>query len=206
MKKLLLPLLLFPLPLLAQDYLTLNGEEFKVRVVNETRYTVTFYPFDNPDRPLTTLSRRYIQNLAYEPGSRPERRDNKIVVGTTDGYEQTVRNLVNLLAEQGYGLVNIDEKYGQILTAPRPFRDGSLVLNISVRQEEAVSFTIQGVFSSGTSTVVYGGGVGATFQGDAKVWFNNRTAGAMRRAWNEMEKVARQYPQATLSYQGRPSN
>lgn len=206
MKKFLLPLLLFPLPLLAQDYLNLNGEKFKVRIVKESRESITFYPFDDPDRPLTTLSRRHINKIEYEPGTRPERCDNKIVVTTTDGYEQTIRNLVNLLSEQGYGLVNIDEKYGQILTSPKPFSDGSLALNISVRQEGVVTYTVQGVFSSGVRTVVYGGGVGTTVLGDNRIWFNNRHTGAMRRAWDEMEKVARGYPEAMLTFQGRPSN
>ena len=128
-------------------------------------------------------------------GSRPEKNNNTIILETTDDYSATLRKMVNILSDQGYGIQTIDKELGILTTTEKGFKAGTISLNLQVREGENTKIIIRGVID-GTDMTIWG----ATADGKGNVEFRGMQGSPMMLAWEEMERVAKAYPEANITF------
>lgn len=139
--------------------------------------------------------------IDYNNGPHPNKKDNVIVLETNDNYETAFRNIVSILGEYGFGLHNVNKEYGQITTTEKPVKKvGSVILNLTVREVDGKTrISIRGGMDTNTALTIDV----ITVEGMQELYFGGMKGSPLRNGWNELEKVARSYTNATISYENR---
>lgn len=193
MKTFLVVLLLLPFGVLAQDTITDKaGNSYNVKILNETSDKVTVRLESGQE---VTYPKKTLAAFAYAPGSRPEKRNNTIVLATSDDPATAMRKLVAILSDQGYGVQTVDKDLGILTTTSKGFVHGTLALNINVRSDSTTFIVLRGTVDSPEISFV-GGLTGTAFN----IEYRGMKGSPLMNAWGEMNKVALAYPSATVSY------
>lgn len=177
----------------AQDSITDKaGNTYDVKIIEETSTDLTYkVGTGNP----ITINKKNLKAYAYAPGSRPEKRNNTIIIETTDDPQAAMRKIVSILSDQGYGIQTVDKDLGILTTTNKGFVHGTMTLNLSIRPDSVTRIVIRGTVDSPEFSVI-GGLTGTAFN----LEYRGMKGSPMMNAWEDMEKVAKAYPEAKVTY------
>jgi hypothetical protein len=124
----------------------------------------------------------------------PEKRNNTILVSTADDYPAVMRRMVGILSDLGYGIQTVDKDLGILTTTSKGYPGGTLALNIHVKEGPKTEVVIRGTTDSNLSLI------GEMVGKPINIMYYGMKGSALRLAWDEMDKVAKAYPSASVSY------
>lgn len=113
---------------------------------------------------------------------------NTIIIVDSLSQEQYYTKINDLLFESGYGILNTDKSLGTITTTEKSYKNGSVKLNILIKDSKVL---LRGDFKADMSITM--GGVTATASWLAIEYSGGKNS-AYRNAWDEMDKVAQLIP------------
>ena len=125
----------------------------------------------------------------------PQKKDNTIIIQTSDSYEIALRNMVAILTDRGFGMQTVDKELGVITTTSKGIRGSEVALIVQVRNGETTTVHIRGGLD-GSSMTIYG----VTEDAKYNVEYRGLKGSSLMRGWEEMDKVAREYPGASITY------
>ena len=123
--------------------------------------------------------------------SEPEKRNNTIIVATSDDFPTAIRRMVGILST---GIQTVDKELGILTTTSKGYPGGTLALSILVREGEKTEVLIRGTTDSNLSLI------GDMTGKPINIMFYGMKGSALRLAWDEMDKVAKAYPEAFVRY------
>jgi hypothetical protein len=129
--------------------------------------------------------------LVFAQSGEPEKRNNTIIITTSDDLSTSMRQLVGILSNLGYGIQTVDKELGILTTTSKGYPGGTLALNILVKEGEVV---LRGTTDSNLSLI------GEMVGKPINIMYYGMKGSALRLAWDEMDKVAKAYPSASISY------
>jgi hypothetical protein len=113
---------------------------------------------------------------------------NTVIITDTITQQMYYSKITTLLFENGYGILSTDKEQGTITTTERSFKDGSIKLNILIKDNRVI---MRGDFKASLTVSV--GGVSSTAS-----WLPVMNYGAKKsayqNAWNELLKISDQIP------------
>jgi hypothetical protein len=125
----------------------------------------------------------------------PPKKSNTIIIETTDDYPTTLRKMVGILSEHGYGVQTIDKDLGILTTTFKGAKSGNIGLSLHVREGESTSIIMRGTLDSFDLTLY-----GVTSDTNSSIEYKGMKGSPMMKAWEEMAAVAKAYPGAKLTY------
>lgn len=114
---------------------------------------------------------------------------NIVKIYDTLTVQDAWKTINSVLITNGYGIENSNKETGTILTSNKPFKNGTIKLNILVNDDYTL---ITGNYKSNIS-LDYGGGVSdgpSTYQ----IAYTGQKNSVAMNAWNEMKKLIDQLP------------
>ncbi|MFD3003285.1 hypothetical protein ACFS7Z_23185 [Pontibacter toksunensis] len=141
----------------------------------------------------------YTNSWELNPGGStheaPQKKDNTIIIQTSDSYEEALRNMVAILTDKGFGMQTIDKELGVITTTGKGIRGSEVALIVQVRDGETTTVHIRGGLD-GSSMTIYG----VTEDAKYNVEYRGMKGSPIMRGWEEMYNVAKNYPGASITY------
>jgi hypothetical protein len=113
---------------------------------------------------------------------------NTIIIVDSLSQEQFYNKINDLLFESGYGILNTDKSQGTITTTEKSYKNGSIKLNILIKDSKVL---LRGDFKTDLSIEIYGVTSNPSWSAIENTGGKNS---AYRNAWNEMNKVAESIP------------
>lgn len=114
----------------------------------------------------------------------PVKKANTIIISNDFSLQENIKQVTEMLFESGYGILNSDSNTGVISTTEKPFKNGSLKLNILARDKK---ITIRGNFTTNISI-----DLGSVTSESSWGMIENRGQknSPYLNAWNEMNNFA----------------
>ncbi|MFC6998027.1 hypothetical protein [Rufibacter roseus] len=193
MKKLLLPLLLLPFGAFAQsDTLYVKGgTKYAVTITDVGRERIQFITESGK----SSMSKSSLDRYYVAPKTSPESKDNAIYIETTDAAEVAYMKMGRLLADSGWPIANSNKDFGTITTGERPTKGfiDALILNISITAGDKTKIIITGTYDAADYQI-------SGFATNNKGFIEYREFGALKKAWDEMDSIARSYEGGKVLY------
>lgn len=115
---------------------------------------------------------------------------NTIIIVDSLSQEQFYNKINDLLFESGYGILNTDKSQGTITTTEKSYKNGSIKLNILIKDSKVL---LRGDFKTDLSIEIYGVTSNPSWSAIENTGGKNS---AYRNAWDEMSKIADSIPGA----------
>jgi hypothetical protein len=113
-----------------------------------------------------------------------QEKNNTIIVSNDLELQENIKQVTEMLFELGYGIHSSDVKTGIITTTEKPYKNGSVKLNILVR---AGKISIRGYFSMNVSINI---GSVTSDLGWTMIENRGQKNSPIFNAWSEMNKLA----------------
>jgi hypothetical protein len=136
---------------------------------------------------LITIGSHAQDDLYYQAPKEPAAISNKancIIITDSLTQQDYFKKITELLFESGYGVLNSDKEIGTITTGEKAFKNGTVKLNILIKDYRVV---LRGDWKDNISIELYG--VTAE-QSWAVITHKGMKNSPYLNAWNEMNKIA----------------
>ena len=127
-------------------------------------------------------------NYAITAQEEIPKKANAISINDTISASGYFSKITEILLENGYGILNSDQKNGIITTTEKPFKNGSVKLNFLIRENKIM---LRGDYKDNLSIDLGGITAGPSWN---EIRFIGQKNSITLNAWGELNKIAQQIP------------
>lgn len=133
---------------------------------------------------MSILSLCLLGCFSLQAQEEPLKKANTIIISNDFSLQENIKHVTEMLFEAGYGIHNSDANAGAITTTEKSFKNGTIKLNILIKEKK---ITIRGNFKTDISVSI---GAVTAEAGQRMVENIGGKNSPYRNAWDDMNKLA----------------